>query len=62
LLHDIKEIQLHPLPNVRAIPLETDIFQWHVVLIPPPRTTEQERKQYPFTGIRFHMIMKFPEE
>eukprot|EP01119_Soliformovum_irregulare_P010323 TRINITY_DN2538_c1_g1_i2.p1 TRINITY_DN2538_c1_g1~~TRINITY_DN2538_c1_g1_i2.p1 ORF type:complete len:1193 (-),score=425.36 TRINITY_DN2538_c1_g1_i2:218-3796(-) len=62
LLRDLKEMIEEPLPNVRAVPIETDIFQWHVILTPPPRPTQAEQEVYPFTGIRFHMVMKFPQD
>ncbi len=60
LLRDIREMYINPLDNVRAIPLETDIFQWHVVLSAPPRANAAERNLYPYAGIRFHLVLQFP--
>jgi hypothetical protein len=29
LLHDLREVLDHPLPNVSCLPLEDDLYTWH---------------------------------
>ena len=55
LQRDLKEwmATCHEIPNVRALPLDNNIFEWHVNIRPQSGILQ---------GIYFHLIVKFPND
>merc|ERR1712137_432797 len=52
LASDLAEIKRHPLPNVTAENLESDLFEWHANMEGPSDSL--------YAGIIFHIIMQLP--
>eukprot|EP01125_Pyxidicula_operculata_P022010 TRINITY_DN8834_c0_g1_i1.p1 TRINITY_DN8834_c0_g1~~TRINITY_DN8834_c0_g1_i1.p1 ORF type:complete len:1235 (-),score=323.08 TRINITY_DN8834_c0_g1_i1:121-3825(-) len=52
LMKDLKEVENNPVYNVAAVPLDSDLFEWHCNISGPPGTV--------YEGIIFHLILKFP--
>lgn len=53
LLKDLRDLEINPLDNISASPLEKDLYTWHVNL--------RGIKGTPYEGGIFHLIMNFPE-
>jgi len=53
LYKDLKELLENPIEGISALPLETNIFEWHANL--------QATKDSPYKGMILHLILIFPE-
>lgn len=60
ILRDLKEVREDPMEMIKVLPLENDIFTWHISLAPPlPNKTDMF---HPYRGLQFHMVLQFPED
>ena len=51
---EYRNIQANPMENMRACPKDTNILEWHYIIIGP--------KGSPFENGCYHGIVKFPSE
>lgn len=51
---ELRELQKKPLENIRAVPKETNILEWHYVIEGPKGT--------PYEGGFYHGVVLFPKE
>ncbi|WIA39460.1 hypothetical protein OEZ86_005559 [Tetradesmus obliquus] len=54
LLHDLREVLDHPLPNVSCLPLDDDLYTWHGNVRSKPASVLQ--------AVPFHFLLKFPPD
>jgi ubiquitin-protein ligase len=53
-MRDLRELRAHPIPCASAVPLETNIFEWHCNIVMPEGSD--------MAGFPIHFVLTFPKE